>query len=685
MKLSAKGRYFKWSDMLSAAGVLQQLFHKQFCFLLFALLVMAGQNACAQATIGSITQRVLKAPNDKARLAIYKEVLQNNELEESDSMIKLLESGIQLFEQRHYEEGKADLQLSLGFVCSGRRLLGVADENLKAALAYFERAGNTLKIAEIHNLMGVVEARKTFYDKAIRHFLFALDIYEKGKNAAGIVSSYIKLGKANSMNGNFEKALAYYKNAIQLLGNDTLNPEYVNLNNNIGSMYGSMEQYDTAYTYFIKALRACNGPKFTHLRISSLINVGNVSKEKGNREQAAKYYEEALMLAERKNSPEDIIKIKINIGILQGLSDSKSALKTYAEALKMAQEIEDKSLQAEIMRGMVGEYSVQRKFEEALSLNERREELEDSLFNLDKAAEIASLELGYQLSKTNARLAEVKKSEERILKERNTTRIIALLLALSFLTLLFFFRKLVQLNRKLRLREEELQKANHTKDRLFSIIGHDLRNPINNILMVLDMIITKKHQLNNEDEVLGQLREDSITTLQTLDNLLKWGTSQLTGIIVNPHLFLSAKIVAAEFRQLKNIAAHKSITIINEVPEDTQVYIDPEHFKFIVRNLVFNAIKFTPGGGFIKFAVSKKDEFYLFSVTDNGMGISAEKRLTLFQQFGSSEYGTENEKGNGIGLMLCKLFIQENGGDIWVEGHPEGKGSVFFFTVKSGK
>lgn len=653
------------------------------CLLLLSL--CHSVTGSAQSTISSVNSRIQKAVNDKERLKIYKDVVRNNELEQADSLIKLLESGIQLFDKHNYDEGKADLQLSLGYVCSGRRLLDLAEEQLTQSLHYFEGVGNSIKIAEIHNLLGVVEGRRVKFEKAIKHFLLALDIFEKEKNPDGMASSFVKLGMANELSGNHSSAEAYYKKGLSVLAKDTLNPDYINLNNNLGTLYARLGKLDTSYVYFSQALRYCQGSRFIHLRILSQMNLANVLKEKANFALAEQYYNEALALAQKQNLPEEIIRVKINLAILASeKKDTKLALAIFNEALEIARQIEDKKFESEILNGIVEEYKVQGRFEEALALNERRETIDDSLFDLDKAAEIASLEVGYELSKTNARLAELKSSEERILKQRNITRGIAILLGFSFFILLFFFWKLIQLNRKLRLHEKELQKANHTKDRLFSIIGHDLRNPINNILMVLEMIMLKKYELEEEEEILGQLREDSITTLQTLDNLLKWGTSQLNGVDTFPRLFFSAEIVSSEFRQLQNIAAHKGIITLNEVPKDTQVYMDQEHFKFIVRNLIFNAIKFTPAGGTIKFSSQlNKNGYQVFSVSDNGVGVSATRKAAMFQQFGGSELGTDNEKGNGFGLMLCQLFVQQNGGQIWVEDNPEGKGSVFFFSVKS--
>lgn len=649
---------------------------------LFLVFFTVQISSFAQADIAAFRSRLHEATSDSDKLHLYRKMVYENEIQDIDSVIKLMEDGYQYFDSRDYQYGRARILAGLGMVYSRQRLLTLAEEKLQLSLIEFKKLQDQNGIADVNNLLGVVEGRKNNYVGATKYFIQALKIYEATKNIKGIVSSYLKLGLANELSRNHAQAIDYYNKGLSLLKNDTTDSDYINLLINMGSLYGKDGQYDTAYKYFSKALDLTKAPKFNSLRISIYTNLGNVYKFKGDNFKAAEYYAEGLKLSELYKQQDEIARFKLNIGILDVKSNPKNALVLFKEALKIAQEIDEKNLKIDILGSMVGAYINLGDYKLAYELDDERELLKDTLYSIEKAAEIANLESNYKLEKTNNEIKQLKISEEKILYQRNFTRVVALLLGISFLTLLYFFFKTIQLNKKLVLREKELQAANQTKDRLFSIIGHDLRNPISSISMVLELIMSQRMDAESEEMILGQLREDSITTLQTLDNLLNWGAAQMKGVNVQTKVFKAKENMLREFKQLQNIASRKEITLTESIPEDLTVNADPEHFRFIIRNLLYNAIKFTPNGGTVSLDVYLKNgNEAVFSVSDTGIGVKKENQKNLFNQFGQSEHGTENESGNGIGLMLCKQFVTENGGNIWVESE-EGKGAVFSFTLQ---
>ena len=651
--------------------------------IVFFTLFLIHYNTYAQTDIEVFRKNLQAAKSDSAKLTVYRQMVNENEVQNVDSLIKILEEGYQYFNGTNFEYGRGRILAGLGLIYSRQRMFSLAEEKLREALRVFTGLNDKNGIADVCNLLGVVEGRKNNYVGAIKYFIQALKIFEETKNTKGIVSSYLKLGLANELSRNHQQAIEYYKKGLFLLRNDTTDGDYVNLLINMGTIHGRQGNYDTAFKYFSRALDLTKSPKFSAFRISVYTNLGNIYKFKGNNTKAAQYYAEGLRLSEIYKLPDEIARFKLNIGILDVKTNPRKALALFEEALKIADETDEKDLKIDILGSMVGANINLGNYKAAYELDDIRELIKDTLYSIDKAAEIANLESNYQLEKTNNEINQLKISEEKILRQRNFTRTVAILLGISFLTLLYFFFKTIQLNRKLRLREEELQNANQIKDRLFSIIGHDLRNPISSITMVLELIMSQRMDAESEEKVLSQLHEDSLTTLQTLDNLLKWGVSQMNGIKVQPVVFNVRENMLREFKQLQNIAARKKINMVETVPDDLVIYADPEHFRFVTRNLLYNAIKFTPNGGTVTLMAEMKDKNeVLFCVKDNGIGIKKEVQKGLFSQFGHSEQGTDNESGNGIGLMLCKQFINENGGDIWVESEPN-KGSVFCFTIKS--
>jgi signal transduction histidine kinase len=185
--------------------------------------------------------------------------------------------------------------------------------------------------------------------------------------------------------------------------------------------------------------------------------------------------------------------------------------------------------------------------------------------------------------------------------------------------------------------------------------------------------------------LLGLLEKNAIASFETLQNLLSWGKSQIKGVTLAQTVFDANGAAGSERRLISNAAEDKAIQITNNMPDGVMVYADMNHYKFIMRNLLSNAVKYTKNGGTIEISAKPDNKgFVVFSVADNGVGMAADVCKNIFNSFGKSVPGTENEHGNGIGLKLCQEFVEQNGGRIWVESE-QGKGSTFFFSLKEGK
>lgn len=234
---------------------------------------------------------------------------------------------------------------------------------------------------------------------------------------------------------------------------------------------------------------------------------------------------------------------------------------------------------------------------------------------------------------------------------------------------------------------EELRRTILGRDKLYSVIAHDLRGPMGSIKMVLNMLI-----LNIPDSVIGKemyemldlanrTTEDVFTLL---DNLLKWTKSQIGRVVVARQHFDIYGIIedAASIFEMGAKIKNISITVEKESPEkEIEVNADSDLLKTIMRNLISNAVKFTEDGGYIIIRVEEENDSVKVSVIDNGCGISDEMKGKLFNlEEHTSTFGTNNEEGSGLGLLLCKDFAVKNGGDLWFESEV-GKGSKFTFTV----
>ena len=243
-----------------------------------------------------------------------------------------------------------------------------------------------------------------------------------------------------------------------------------------------------------------------------------------------------------------------------------------------------------------------------------------------------------------------------------------------------------QVHQKTKILKEKnasLEKLNATKDKLFSVIGHDLRSPFNSILGYSELLINNKHEYSADklDYFSKSINSTAEKTLDLLDNLLCWAKSQTGQIKYKPEKIRLEEVIAQSVNFTTPSASIKNISL-NHIPNhETEIHADRNMLKTILRNLISNAIKFThPSGKVDIYSILGKNEVEI-TVSDNGTGMDEDTRKNIFQADANiSSKGTENENGTGLGLILCKEFVETHGGKIWVESEP-GKGSDFHFTM----
>ena len=239
--------------------------------------------------------------------------------------------------------------------------------------------------------------------------------------------------------------------------------------------------------------------------------------------------------------------------------------------------------------------------------------------------------------------------------------------------------------KKIKKQNAELKELNATKDKFFSIIAHDLKSPFNTMLGFSNLLVKKidKYDKQKQIKFLNILNTDIKNTFNLLENLLYWSQSQRGTIEFSPEKEKLYLLSTGIIELLNQTFINKLITIKNKIPKNIEVNADKDMLATILRNLISNAIKFTHKGGIIEIGVETRHALSLTEiyVKDNGVGIEKEIQTKLFKiTETTSTKGTENEKGTGLGLILCKEFVEKHGGEIWVESEV-GKGSKFIFTL----
>jgi signal transduction histidine kinase len=621
--------------------------------------------------------KLKNTPRDTTAVRLYGKISKIYINTQPDSATFYIGEGLKLAKELKDTKGEGMMLSQLGIVNEVHGNLVLAEKYALQALAIFKQLNDTYSIAICENGIGVIEAKKGNFTKGANHFFTALELFKKLKDNYGIVQTYIKLGTVSDASGNLEKSLEYANLAWELNHDDTTNNAYYTLCNNIGINYGRRGNFKKAIEYFEKGIKTSNTERFIDVHISLLNNAMKGYAEMGNKQKALEYYQLALKSARDYEIPEEEARTLVNFADIH--TDNPALAETYLkQALELSLKVGRTEMTADIYSALTDVYEKQQKYKEAMGAVREHNKLRDSLYSLNKTRELASLFASYELNESKSKIQELELVNQERTFERNLVIIGIAAVSIILLLLWFYYRKMNVLNRK-------LNESNKIKDKLFSIIGHDLKAPVGGLVQTLELL--EDDDLNAEERkyVIGQLRKQTQLSLDTLNALLNWGEAQLKGVSVNAQHFETKGIISKNVDLLSKQAAEKSIFITDNTAETITVLADVNHFDVVVRNLLSNAVKFTKEHGAIEINAMEtaKDGMVVFSVKDNGQGISEEQQQQFLSSNINVSFGTKGEKGTGLGLLLTKEFILANGGKIWLESKV-GEGTTFYFSLRKG-
>ena len=235
-------------------------------------------------------------------------------------------------------------------------------------------------------------------------------------------------------------------------------------------------------------------------------------------------------------------------------------------------------------------------------------------------------------------------------------------------------------NQHITQQNHELERINSEKNKLMSIIAHDLRSPLSNIQNYLELITEYELDTTERRMVEGDLLKVTRRTIDMLGKLLIWSKAQMDGVNVKLGYVNLRDSLFNTIELEKAIALKKEIILTEDIDWDIRIVADSDMLQLVIRNLISNAIKFTKAGGQISFKAKRIAGECWLIIRDNGIGMSMEKQAELFSLQAQSTFGTDNEKGVGLGLLLCKEFTELQGGHIWVESSI-GEGTSFFVSM----
>lgn len=563
------------------------------------------------------------------------------------------------------------------------------------------------------NIKGVAQLIRSDFEDALTAHLEALKIRETLQDSTGMLESNLNIGNVYYRNGEMSKAAELYKKALvyglalkNLRGQSLIYNNLGNYHSDRWTKNDSQEDYDLALEYLQKSLELKEELKDFRGSVKTLTQLAALSQE-NDREKAGGYLVRALSIADSNQDIEN------KIVVLNELSNYYLQVKDFAKVKEYGLQAYriSKDANSHHYIGVSAEYLVkaavgQNDYKSAFDYLTIKKAADDAIFNDNRQKVREELLIQYETEKKeleNDRLIQEQQFLDLSLQRRNELLIGSGLLLLVFGVLVWVQKRN---NQKLKRAHDALEKAhnlgqaqkhqiqtqsdklnqanlaltkaNRFRDKIFSVISHDLRAPFSSLHSIIQLWDKKMLSEEELQEVMPMIARDTHSLSQMLNNLLMWSREQMGMEEVQLSKFDLGEIVHESVELLKPQLVHKNLDFRHENGQGYEINTDRERLSFIVRNILMNAIKFTPEGGKVLVDYPNSNEI---RIKDSGRGMSAEMLSKLFSDRVNSQKGTAGESGTGIGLMLSQEFAESIGAKILVESE-EGVGTTFKILLK---
>jgi len=559
---------------------------------------------------------------------------------------------------------------------------------LKKALKIFEKEGeNTRGVAVVANSIGSAYFTASNDEllkmdiKPNERYNIALGYFNRGLKI-GIVlddtgvqaSSNTGLGEVYAAMGEQQLALKAYQTAVDKNANEDSKDEYAFSLLALAKFYIQDKEYLKSTTILLEALKIGQENGLLDVQKNAYENLSSVEERKGNFNQSLAYYKKHIEFKEQifnQEKEKEITRKQLQIHF---------AVKEKDYQLK--QQVTDGELQHQVLLAKQQQQQLTLR-QQALDLSDKEKRLQRLTF-LKRQADLENQKHFQQEMRASEQLKskldkEIKdkeinyqKSELRV--NKNITlflSVLAIILFGSALTVFYAQRKTAKLNVIISDQKVELEKLGKVKDRIFSVVGHDMRTPVNSLISFIQLLEDGNIAPQKLNRYAGQLKNTLTYTSSMMENLLNWASSQMQGFkaIIEPfNIGVCVQEVIASF---VDIADKKGIQINNHIESGQFCFADVNMTALVLRNLISNSVKFTPKGGNIDVSMKENDGQLCIAIADNGIGLS-QQQIDSFNYAGFDEHtkttlGTNKEKGTGIGLMLCRTFTKLMKGSLQVQ------------------
>jgi signal transduction histidine kinase len=598
-------------------------------------------------------------------------------------------------------QGKMELLFALGKAYYNESELESALKTDLQLLEFISKFGTKADSAKCYRMIGLVYMQQAWYDKSIDNLMRAQHLFGEAGDSAMQAKSLMNVGIVHDCMNNLPMSLAYYNKAFEYFNRKNDNSGKADCELNIAIILSKQKKYDQAFKILLAAADIYEKAGNDSYLAAAYINLGITSKKMGNYDLAMNYLDKALAIWKQQDDRYHICYYYLNMGeIMLDLDRNEEAGHNLREAEKIALSLHSNDLLAKAYEFLSDYNAARNNFEVAYSYLSKSKNLNDSILNAETTEKVFQIQYRYEIAKReaeNEHLVKQNLNKELQLAKKNLTLYIlsAILLLVALFVLLLVNRNRVRRRVNLQIKanhdliekqRDELISLNASKDKFLSILAHDIKNPLSSIYGISDLLVTDYDTLSEKERRVftRDIFTLSANLFEIINTLLSWSTSQNGMIAYRPAPFLMAELCRKSVDNLQAVAKQKDLVLETSASETLSVMADENMILSVLHNLINNAIKYSYHGTKIRIETKQIDGHAQISVIDSGMGLSPESQAKLFrydQHFLSK--GTAGESGTGLGLILCKDFVEKNGGTITVESELK-KGSTFVFTLPLG-
>jgi signal transduction histidine kinase len=594
----------------------------------------------------------------QARALIEHSLIRLTRMSDYDQALSLLIDALELTDSIRFTRERTLIYLGMSHVFEqvGNNVKSLEYLNLAYKLNDVKNAPRTVTLILCE--LGRVNLAQNNLAEALANYELLMEYGEDYNQPNRQADAFFQKGKLYALSNDYPKALENFKWALELRRKQNDKPGEAEALNSIGDLYVLLKNEDRAIANYVASLEIYQRLKDNDRLAELYNNVGGFYLRKGDFQRAIMNIELGLKAGNQAQNQVQILQSYQHLSdCYKALGDYKKALE-YKESHQALQEfIQNEKDERDVMDKQ-NQYTLKKKESQITSLEVDRAERDREIAVQKKLRNFLFVVVGLGVA-------------------------IVVLILFGYIQKQRSNKKLELANAEIRRQNEQLQQLNATKDKFFSIISHDLKGPLNSLTSFSGLLINYFDSLSKEEiQALAKDLDKSLKNLfALLENLLEWSRSQTGAIEFKPEAFDLSELVHMNIELLTAQAATKEITLAYTNPQVLTVLAHKNSVTTVIRNLISNAIKFTPKGGTITLSASKSNEEALVSIADTGVGMSKEVIDKLFRiDAKHSTKGTADEKGTGLGLVLCKDFVEKNNGNIGVQSE-EGKGSTFYFTL----